>query len=79
MSIIDLVHQSGGPDSEPFVVSLVDDPVGGSTLLVVMFESGGHTAVFDFDALIEREDIEPLGPAHSSRIETEFRAELGLE
>lgn len=79
MSVIDLIHQDGGQESEPFVVALVDDPVEGSTLLVVMFEEEGHTAVFDFDALLEREDIEPLGARMSSRMETELREELELE
>lgn len=79
MNLLDIYKQPGSKSSEPFTVALVDDPVEGQTLLVVMFESEGHTAVFDFDSLIEREDIEPLGPALSARAEAELRAQIQMD
>lgn len=79
MSLLDLFVNEGGASTKPFKVVLLDAPENGTTLLVVMFEEEGHTAVFDFDALIEREDIEPLGPALTAKVEGELRAHLGKE
>lgn len=79
MNLLDIYKQEGAGDSEPFVVALVDDPADGQTLLVIMFESEGHTAVFDFDSLIEREDIEPMGPSLSARAEAELREQIGWD
>lgn len=76
MNLLDIHEEFDGPDSEAYTVALVDDPVEGATLLVIMFESEGHTVVFDFDALIERENIEPLDPVIGARIEAVLRHKL---
>jgi len=79
VTLLDLFTREGGEGTKPFKVALVDSPEAGTTLLAILFDEGGHTAVFDFDALIEREDIEPLGPVVTARVETELRAQLDLE
>jgi hypothetical protein len=76
MTLLDLVRHPGGKGSAPFAVALVDDPDSGTTRLVVMFEGEAQTAVFDLDALIERDDIEPLGSGVVARVDTELRDEL---
>lgn len=41
----------------PFYAAIVDDPEGGDTKLVIMFDEPDYTAVLSLDTLVQDEDV----------------------
>jgi hypothetical protein len=67
MAEIGIVQSSFHPNGRgaPFYAAIVDDPDGGDTKIVIMFDEFGYTAVLSLDLLISDEDISAEG--HRSR------------
>lgn len=59
MSNIEVVQSSFHPNGRgaPFYVAIVDDPSGGDTKIVIMFDEPDYTAVLSLDVLLEDEDV----------------------
>lgn len=59
MSEIEIVQKSfhGNGRAAPFYAAIVDDPDGGDTKLVIMFDEPDYCAVLSLDTLVQDEDI----------------------
>lgn len=59
MSKIEIVQKSfhGNGRGAPFYAAIIDDPDGGDTKLVIMFDEPDYTAVLSLDTLVQEEDI----------------------
>ena len=67
MSDIEIVQSSFHPNGRgaPFYAAIVDDPNGGDTKIVIMFDEPDYTAVLSLDVLLEDEDVS--AERHKSR------------
>lgn len=61
------LHHNGS--AAPFVVAIVDDPNGGDTKLIIMFDERDFVAVLSLDSLIQEEDISSKNSYHGDRYE----------
>lgn len=59
MSEIEIVQKSfhSNGRAAPFYAVIIDDPDGGDTKLVIMFDEQDYTAVLSLDTLVQEEDI----------------------
>lgn len=79
MSEIEIVQSSfhSNGRAAPFYAAIIDDPDGGDTKLVIMFDEQDYTAVLSLDTLVQDEDISAEAHGfHGNRYDDSLRDAL---